>query len=154
MIIRTGPGCEGTVGVGVPSGPMAWVSVLVMMDGSLEVVVMGSSDVCIVGALVDDKGPSCVEDDAAFTSSVEGIVFLSSADGVEVENVEVMGVVVGIETSFRRPASCDPAPVDFEPSRSVISIFLLEGEVVEGLFCVCVCSSPAPVDCVKDAIGR
>jgi hypothetical protein len=135
---------------------MAAVSVRVMRVGA--VVGAGRTEAgrrIEAGALLDDdKGSAAGEDDAAtaeLDGSPAGFVFSSP---VVVGKVESKGEEVGIGSS--NPA---PAAVVFEPSRPVISMFLsggdVEAAVVEGLFCVCVCvSSPVPVDCVEDAIGR
>lgn len=159
MIIKMGPESAeemaAVVGVGAPSGPMAAVSVRVMSVGAVvDAGRVEDGGRVEVGALLDDdKGSAFGEDDAAtaeLADSPAGFVFSSL---VVVGKVESKGEEVGIGSG--RPA---PPAVVFEPSRSVISMFLSGGEVeatvVEG-FCVCVCvSSPAPVDCVEDAIGR
>jgi hypothetical protein len=155
VITRTGPASLATIGAGLLSidGPIATESSRVIVgwvdeDGSAAAVVEAD----IAPALLDDDKGSFVGP-AVHIAGFDipaGLVFSRAISDVlaVAAKSEVMGEVVGIETSLRRP--CEPALSLFEVSSSLISSGMVDCGV--GLDRLVACSRP--VDCVDDAIGR
>jgi hypothetical protein len=146
VITRTGPASVATTGVGFLSmeGPIATESSRVMAGAEARSVAF-EEDAAGAG-LDDDKGllEVSVLDKALFDGSAGCVFSLAIAEVLVVAGKsEVMGEVVGIETSLSNP---DDVPSFLLESISLISTGILGCGVDE--------MAPWPVDCVDDAIGR
>jgi hypothetical protein len=157
VMIRTGPASLATTGVGIASGPIAIESSLVITGGGAGAgLVAGVVETGVACCLPVNNGGSfdaSAADDGGLIVGAGFVFSLATPDSLVVEwKVEPKGDAVGIETSLRRP--CEPAPVLFDASISLISTGIPDDccKLDRGSTCVVPC--PAPVDCVAISIGR